>query len=171
MTVETIFADDLKRLRNFTRDCRDDMHEPDEQGISVKFPPKNQVYNLDNACTGEPTKTYRTDVGFWLVNDEGKREWFNLANIIALARRLACTAKHPKPQAVFDSGRTNGKNWKRTRMKIKVPFKITHDWCRGQNHTIRHTFEIHQLVVNRVGTPMYEYGRASVRVYRPRKWK
>lgn len=73
---------DLKRLREFTKDCRPDMHEPDEQGISAKFGPRKNR-GLDNACTGE-----NQDMGFWLINsDTKKREWFNLANIIALARR------------------------------------------------------------------------------------
>jgi hypothetical protein len=87
--VENIFADDLKRLREFTKDCRQDMHEPDEQGISAEFGPSVVVKdgyilhpNLDNACTG-----VGQDMGFWLINEEGKREWFNLADIIALARR------------------------------------------------------------------------------------
>ncbi len=89
----------LARLRKFTEECRPDMHEPDEQGIYAEFGPSvivvrvvrdGQRYykhpGLDNASTGESD-----DMGFWLIRkDQGGeivREWFNLANIIALARR------------------------------------------------------------------------------------
>ena len=88
-TVEEIFSDDLKRLREFTAACRPDMHEPDEQGITAVFGPSQRrsglgIYavSLDNACTGEDG-----DLGFWLKSEEGQSEWFNLADIIALARR------------------------------------------------------------------------------------
>jgi len=90
--IEKTFEDDLKRLREFTKECRPDMHEPDEQGVSAEFGPTAVLEswgvrhpNLDNACTGECQ-----DMGFWLVSGdehEQKREWFNLADIIALARR------------------------------------------------------------------------------------
>lgn len=99
-SVEAIFADDLKRLREFTKECRPDMHEPDEQGITAKYGPSVEMVTyggrdvhvshpqLDNACTGEHPGT---DMGFWLFKempDGGKaKEWFNLADLIALARR------------------------------------------------------------------------------------
>jgi len=91
-------TDTLKRLKKFTKECRPDMHEPDEQNITAEFGPNHYKFDhsgvirtrLDNACTTEMS----SDMGFWLVR-KGKyadgsgedREWFNLADIIALARR------------------------------------------------------------------------------------
>lgn len=78
----------LKRLVRFTEGCRLDMHEPDEQGLTAKFGPFG--YGFDNACCYEPQTGHKTDMGIWLINKEsGKREWFNLADLVALARRAA----------------------------------------------------------------------------------
>ena len=81
----------ISRICEITKGCRPDMHEPDEQGLSVEYV---EGYGLDNACMGppesEPTRT--TDAGFWLIKDKGEpteqREWFNLACLIAVVRAL-----------------------------------------------------------------------------------
>lgn len=97
--ADKFFQDELKRLRDFTKDCHDDMHEPDEQNISAEFGPHVYKFggedsvlhtSFDNACTAEMSY----DMGFWLIK-KGKypdgsgedREWFNLACIVALARK------------------------------------------------------------------------------------
>ncbi len=93
---------DLKRLQEFTKTCREDMHEPDEQDIYAEFGPSHYKYSsnhvmnvsFDNADTSEMSY----DMGFWLIRRKYSdpensssyqevREWFNLANIIALARK------------------------------------------------------------------------------------
>lgn len=86
---------DHERLVKFTCECRPDMHEPDEQEITAKFgPPRTKSFlyqhgsgpktfpvSFDNAFCDE------TEMGFWLINtDTKKKEWFNLAIIVALAR-------------------------------------------------------------------------------------
>lgn len=91
-------SNDLERLLDFTKECRPDMHEPYEKGIHAEFGPVAVMLNgtlfhteLDNANTSEMSY----DMGFWLIRRERyrdgstkeTREWFNLANIIALARR------------------------------------------------------------------------------------
>lgn len=88
--------DNLERLRTITRGCSSDMHEPGEQEVTAEFGPTVKVLELangqrlvvrpglDNAFTDE-----MGDMGFWLVRSVGgvekEREWFNLADIIALA--------------------------------------------------------------------------------------
>lgn len=91
----------LKRLKEFTKGCRPDMHEPDEQAIYAEFGPNTFRFDFgnrdvirtcfDNACTSEMSY----DMGFWLIRREyypdqsfkEVREWFNLACIVALARK------------------------------------------------------------------------------------
>jgi hypothetical protein len=95
----------FNRLHEFTKGCRDDMHEPDEQRLDAEFGPQFRFtgdgpmkISLDNACVPNPgyKKTFslemeRMDMGFWLLreDEDGKtrREWFNLADVIALARK------------------------------------------------------------------------------------
>ena len=78
--LNTIKAE-VDRLRDITSDCRPDMHEPDEQGISaVVF-----GNHLDNAMGNDPTRNH----GEFLVGitrDGCQTEWFNLATLIAMAR-------------------------------------------------------------------------------------
>lgn len=95
------FQHDYDRLVEFTRHCREDMHEPDEQGIDAEFGPKMFTWrsvsktqparrskvNFDNAFMQPPTDKDYTDMGIWLIDDTGRREWFNLAGLIALARK------------------------------------------------------------------------------------
>jgi hypothetical protein len=76
----------LDGLRKFTKDCREDMHEPDEQGISATVVGDH----LDNAC-GDfiSTKVINRYQEFVVVlkNDKKKQFTVNLADLIALARR------------------------------------------------------------------------------------
>ena len=73
----------LYRLLVVTRNCRTDMHEPDEQGISAIV----TGYELDNAMGDRPN----INCGEFTVGikdeDENEIEWFNLATLIALARK------------------------------------------------------------------------------------
>jgi len=89
MSEPDFVRDYIIRMCEMTKDCRPDMHEPDEQGLSIEFV---EGFGLDNACMGPPeSEPYRkTDAGFWLIKDEGepteRREWFNLACLIAVVR-------------------------------------------------------------------------------------
>jgi len=76
----------LKRLREVLKECRRDMHEPDNQGIDAVV----SGYHLDNAFGDNPLNNAgeltvgiktETDPGVFLI------EWFNLADIIAFARQ------------------------------------------------------------------------------------
>jgi hypothetical protein len=75
------------RLRALTAECRDDMHEPDCQGVRVV---KTKGTKLDNAYGASETfvGVTNTERRFLLRNDEtGEEAWFNLADVIALARK------------------------------------------------------------------------------------
>ena len=101
--MEQLFAEDLERLKAFTKACRYSMHEPDEQDIYAEFGPNTYMFetkidgisnvirtSFDNANTDEMSY----NMGFWLIKREyhedhsftEHREWFNLAVIVALAR-------------------------------------------------------------------------------------
>ena len=96
--TKTLFGEMLDRLNSVTKNCRPDMHEPDEQEIYAEFGPNTWKMergsvgrtSFDNACCGEMSP----DMGFWLIKrhyyEDGSyredREWFNLACIVALAR-------------------------------------------------------------------------------------
>jgi hypothetical protein len=80
----------LDRLLSITRDCRPDMHEPDEQGLKAHVVGDH----LDNAFGNQIaleaiTKGFQEFVIILERFDEGKIviETFNLANLIALARQ------------------------------------------------------------------------------------
>jgi hypothetical protein len=79
--VLVTFKNDLKRLRSITVDCRDDMHEPDEQEVTAKVIGKT----LDNAFSCPPAKFSHNEL-MVVIERDGKEEYFNLANLIALAR-------------------------------------------------------------------------------------
>lgn len=92
--MQPFFIEDyIRRMCEMTHDCRPDMHEPDEQGLSVEYV---EGFGLDNACMGPPDENdplepmRKTDAGFWLIRDKGepteRREWFNLACLIAVVR-------------------------------------------------------------------------------------
>lgn len=82
----------LNRLLAITKDCRPDMHEPDEQGIKVRVIGDH----LDNAC-GDYIGVEQIRNGFqeFVViierfdseNNFHTVDTFNLANLIALARQ------------------------------------------------------------------------------------
>lgn len=75
-------------LRNITRDCRYDMHEPDEQGVKARVIGDH----LDNAngCSIEPWLLERGAHEFVVVIEREDHNpalyKFNLADLIALAR-------------------------------------------------------------------------------------
>lgn len=79
--------DFLERLAMATRGCRDDMHEPEEQGVSAVF----SGVHLDNAHGDNPmTNNLEYTVGIIFsdpVTGVKHMEWFNLATLIALARK------------------------------------------------------------------------------------
>lgn len=86
----------LETLRDVTKDCRESMHEPDEQGIKVRVIGDH----LDNAM-GDSISDVAIIEGFqeyivviereWYDSNDGhfrqSRDNFNLANLIALARK------------------------------------------------------------------------------------
>lgn len=78
---------ELKRLLEFTKACRDDMHEPDEQEISAMVVGDH----LDNAHGHRihyaEDFTYQEFVVVLNNDSTGKEERFNLATLIALARK------------------------------------------------------------------------------------
>ncbi len=83
-----MLKDILVRLLKVTAGCRTDMHEPDEQDVSAIV----TGYHLDNAMGDDPHSNYgEFTVG--ISNDGGESyEWFNLATLIALARKAADNA-------------------------------------------------------------------------------
>ena len=67
--------EDRAKLQAITEDCRDDMHEPEEQELYAKVTGRT----LDNAgVDGELTVRLSRDGGPWVD--------FNLANLLNLAR-------------------------------------------------------------------------------------
>jgi len=87
----SILERDLLRLKDITKTCRTDMHEPDEQGLKCRVVGDH----LDNAC-GEYTTEDAIIRGYQeyvvvLERFDGEKfqvEKFNLANLIALARSV-----------------------------------------------------------------------------------
>jgi hypothetical protein len=81
---DKLTQDRLKRLREITADCRPDMHEPDEQGVSVVM----HGNHLDNAMGDSLTTPEFQEYVVEIKNDVTKKsKLFNLASLIALARR------------------------------------------------------------------------------------
>jgi hypothetical protein len=76
-----MFGNFNKRLLKATENCREDMHEPDEQGISAVVAGNH----LDNAMGDDPADNCG-EFTVAIVQDDGSKEWFNLATLIALAR-------------------------------------------------------------------------------------
>ncbi len=77
------------RLLAITDGCRDDMHEPDEQGLSARVVGSH----LDNAfgdhISGEFLEKGYQELVVILNRDDGRAEKFNLASLIALARKAS----------------------------------------------------------------------------------
>lgn len=88
-----MFGDFSTRLLFITNGCREDMHEPDEQGVSVMF----TGLSFDNAMGDDPYNNCQ-EMTIGITNINGETEWFNLASLIALARIGAkhIGAKHDK---------------------------------------------------------------------------
>lgn len=77
----------FQEVAAITSDCRDDMHEPDEQGLEAHV----VGWKLDNACVDhidvEFLERGTQEIVVVLTRDHGRRvEKFNLARLIALAR-------------------------------------------------------------------------------------
>lgn len=73
----------LNRLLKVTDGCRDDMHEPDEQGLSAEV----HGHHLDNAF---PPTSPGHEIRVKLTRGHANQfvtESFNLATLIALARK------------------------------------------------------------------------------------
>jgi hypothetical protein len=78
----------LASLCDVTTECRGDMHEPDEQGIKAVV----LGDHLDNAMGADPDTNYgEFTVGIQQWEDDVvvNTAWFNLADLIALARTSA----------------------------------------------------------------------------------
>ena len=69
------------RLLRVTRECRPDMHEPDEQGVKAVVTGNH----LDNAM-GDSVAGSCGEFVVTIHRDGSKSESFNLASLIALAR-------------------------------------------------------------------------------------
>jgi len=70
------------RLIEHTAGCREDMHEPDNQGLTAIV----SGYHLDNAMGDSPNNNCGELTVGLSYNDGHTYKWFNLATIIALAR-------------------------------------------------------------------------------------
>jgi len=85
--MSEMMKQDLNRLTRFTSECNEEMHEPDNAGISARV-----VGNkLDNAF-GESIIPSFIEEGFQefvviLENESRELEKFNLSTLIALARK------------------------------------------------------------------------------------
>lgn len=78
----------LHRLKAITVSCRDDMHEPDEQNVSAKVVGDH----LDNAFGDTILVNKIPNLGVHqefvvVIDNDGVKENFNLATLIALARK------------------------------------------------------------------------------------
>ena len=71
----------IRRLKSITKDCRPDMHEPDEQSVSAYV---HGEY-LDNAF-GNDASSGEFVVG--IENENGHVEFFNLATMIAIIKNI-----------------------------------------------------------------------------------
>jgi hypothetical protein len=88
-----------ERLLSITAGCRDDMHEPDEQGVKASV----TGYSLDNAM-GDHISEEAVKKGYQelvvIISRDGKYEPFNLASLIALAR---VGAEYYEGKRIFDN--------------------------------------------------------------------
>jgi hypothetical protein len=76
------------RLLAITEGCRDDMHEPDEQGISARVVGTRLDNAFGDSVTGEfLERGYQELVVILERESDGRTEKFNLASLIALARK------------------------------------------------------------------------------------
>lgn len=77
--VKEFLSPALDRLREVTVECREDMHEPDNVDVSAVVFLNNAMGNFPSGNCGELT------IG--IKQGDGNYEWFNLATLIALARK------------------------------------------------------------------------------------
>ncbi len=76
------------RLSAITDGCRDDMHEPDEQGLSARVVGTHLDNAFGESITGEFLERGYQEIVVILERDsDGRVEKFNLASLIALARK------------------------------------------------------------------------------------
>ena len=84
--THTWMTRDVARLHEITHECREDMHEPDEQDLKARVIGDH----LDNAM-GESINEKAIAGGYQeyvvVLERDGKQERFNLACLIALARK------------------------------------------------------------------------------------
>jgi hypothetical protein len=82
-SIGTFMKEDHERLVKCTKNCRNDMHFPYNQGISAVV----TGINLDNSFGGSDPAKAQLEMMIGLRHeDNGHIEWFNLANLIAIAR-------------------------------------------------------------------------------------
>ncbi len=79
--MDNIMKETLEKLKKMTEGCRDNMHEPDEQHVHGVV----RGYFLDNAFGDDP-KNNQGEFTIGIYRD-GKIEWFNIATLVALARK------------------------------------------------------------------------------------
>ena len=86
-----LYLDNIQlMLDEYLDGCREDMHEPDEQGIRAVI----TGTHLDNAMGANPYENnlefsvgiYKPKINVDGSSDEDELRWFNLADLIALAR-------------------------------------------------------------------------------------
>ena len=75
---------ELNRLLSFTEGCREDFHEPDEQDITAKVIGDHLDNAMGSCINDEPFLSQEYLV---LLTRDNKTEVFNLATLIALARK------------------------------------------------------------------------------------
>jgi len=99
----------LEKLLQITEGCREDMHEPDEQGLSAvvfgsrfdnAFPPEGEI-------AGEFVNVHPdSELKVKLIresDDEVESSFFNLADLIALARKAQITDENCKSDIYRDA--------------------------------------------------------------------
>ena len=95
--MTTTMFDTLVRLQEITDGCREDLHEPDEQGISATVVGDH----LDNAM-GDAAFPHNCGEFVVTLRRGDREERFNLATLIALARMV------PDPARTFTVARAVG---------------------------------------------------------------
>lgn len=131
----------LEGLKEITKDCRDDMREPDEQAISAEVDGEH----LDNAF-GEELGRFNQEFVVTIINDHTKKVFrINLATLIALARKavleekpmselewLIYEMKHLTVDQMLEivkkSGNCTGRRFRATGLKDSIEGEIIDAW-------------------------------------------
>lgn len=79
--------DTLQRLIEFTKNCRPDMHEPDEQQIGATIIGNHLDNAMGDVLIPKLVKSGSHEYLVALHDSFGDTEFFNLATLIALARK------------------------------------------------------------------------------------